>query len=233
MNNEDFINELAKINITLTEIQLKQLHTYCDFLIEYNAHTNLTAIKKESDVYLKHFYDSLTVSKAIDFKTINNVLDIGTGAGFPGMILKIVYPHLNITLLDSNNKKTEFLKELANKLNIQINIIYDRAENYILNNRETYDLVVSRAVANLQVLTEISLPFVKVNGLFIAMKANADNELHTSLPCIKMCGGELIDTIYFKLPIEESERTLIIIKKIKVTNNLYPRPYDKILKKPL
>ena len=233
MNINTFINELSKIKIKLNENQLSQLKTYCDFLIEYNKHTNLTAIKNEEDIYLKHFYDSLTLVKAINLNDINNVLDIGTGAGFPGMVLKIVYPHLNVTLLDSNNKKNEFLKELATKLNIKINIIYDRAENYIINNREAIDLVVSRAVANLQVLTEISLPFVKVNGLFIAMKANASNELNTSLNCIKTCGGELKDTISFKLPIEDSERTLIVIKKINKTNNLYPRIYDKIIKQPL
>ena len=233
MNINTFKNELSEINIDLNETQLNQLKTYCDFLIEYNKHTNLTAIKNEEDIYLKHFYDSLTLVKAINLNDVNNVLDIGTGAGFPGMVLKIVYPQLDVTLLDSNNKKIEFLKELATKLNIKINTIYDRAENYIVNNREAFDLVISRAVANLQVLTEISLPFVKVNGLFIAMKANVNNELNTSLNCIKTCGGELTDTISFKLPIEDSERTLIVIKKINKTNNLYPRIYDRIIKQPL
>ena len=233
MTIETFINELEKLNIKITDNQLNHLQTYCSFLLEYNLHTNLTAIRTEPEVYLKHFYDSLTITKAIDLNKITNVLDIGTGAGFPGMILKIIYPHLSITLLDSNNKKTEFLKELASKLSIEVNIINDRAEKYIINKREYFDLVVSRAVANLQVLTELSLPFVKINGLFIAMKANADEELTKSENCIKICGGELINKLSFQLPIENAERSLIVIKKITKTNIEYPRLYDKIIKKPL
>lgn len=233
MNLNDFISELAKLSIKLSNDQLSQLNTYCTFLLEYNEHTNLTAIRNQEDVYLKHFYDSLTLIKIIDLNKINSLLDIGTGAGFPGMVLKIVYPHLNVTLLDSNNKKTTFLSCLASKLNIKVEIINDRAENYIKTKREFFDIVVSRAVANLNILTEISLPFVKVNGYFIAMKGNAEEELKSCMHAIETCSGQLDKTITFNLPYELSNRTLIKIIKVKSCDPRYPRLYDQILKKPL
>jgi 16S rRNA (guanine527-N7)-methyltransferase len=233
MSKEEFIKELTKINIKLTQTQLEQLQIYCEFLIEYNSHTNLTAIKTPEEVYLKHFYDSLSLIKAIDLSKVNNLLDIGTGAGFPGMVLKIVYPHLDVTLLDSNNKKITFLKELANKLNIKVELIQQRAEEYILHHRQYYDVVVSRAVAPLNILCEISIPFVKLNGFLIAMKGHAEDELNISSNSIKECGGKLIKTEKFLLPVENSERTLIVISKEVNTPNKYPRQYDKIIKKPL
>lgn len=165
MNKEEFILELSKLNIELTEDQLNNLNTYKDYLIEYNSHTNLTTITDPEEIYLKHFYDSLTIAKVIDLKEYNSLIDVGTGAGFPGMVLKIVYPNLNVTLLDSNNKKTKFLSELKDKLNLDnLNIINERSEEFALNHLETFDIVTSRAVANLRVLTELCLPMVKENG---------------------------------------------------------------------
>lgn len=131
MTKNEFLAELAKLGINLTEKQINDLEIYAKFLLEYNSHTNLTAITELNDVYLKHFYDSLTIVKNIDLTKIANLLDIGTGAGFPGMVLKIVFPSLKVTLLDSNNKKIAFLKELAKKLNLNVEIVYDRAEIFV------------------------------------------------------------------------------------------------------
>lgn len=152
MTEEEFITELTKLNIEVTPEKLDQLKEYASFLLEYNQHTNLTAIRDINEVYLKHFYDSLTIVKAINLKEVNTLLDIGTGPGFPGMVLKIIYPHLQITLMDSNNKKINFLKALAQELNLNVEIIYGRAEEFIVNRREYYDVVTSRAVASLDIL---------------------------------------------------------------------------------
>ena len=233
MNREEFINELKKINIVLNEGQIKKLEIYKDFLIKYNDHTNLTRIINEEDIYLKHFYDSLTIVNYVDLNNINNILDIGTGAGFPGMVLKIVFPRINVTLLDSNNKKITFLKELKELLNINVELINDRAENYIKNKREYYDLVVSRAVAPLPILLELTIPFVKVNGLFISMKANVEEELENSKNTHKILGASIKSINKFNLIKENSLRTIIIYKKNSKTDGKYPRLYDKIKKKPL
>ena len=177
MTEEEFITELTKLNIEVTPEKLDQLKEYASFLLEYNQHTNLTAIRDINEVYLKHFYDSLTIVKAINLKEVNTLLDIGTGPGFPGMVLKIIYPHLQITLMDSNNKKINFLKALAQELNLNVEIIYGRAEEFIVIRREYYDVVTSRAVASLDILAELSIPYVKTNGLFVAMKSNYQEEL--------------------------------------------------------
>ena len=185
MTKNEFLAELAKLGINLTEKQINDLEIYAKFLLEYNSHTNLTAITELNDVYLKHFYDSLTIVKNIDLTKIANLLDIGTGAGFPGMVLKIVFPSLKVTLLDSNNKKIAFLKELAKKLNLNVEIVYDRAEIFVQNRREFYDIVTSRAVADLSILSELAIPYLKVGGNFIAMKANYQDELHNAENIIK------------------------------------------------
>lgn len=234
MKIEEFINSLKELNISYTDEMLNKLEEYYHFLIEYNSHTNLTAITSLEQIYLKHFYDSLTIVKAIDLNDIKTVLDIGTGAGFPGVVLKIFFPHIEITLLDSNHKKTKFLELLVNKLELnKVNIICNRSENYIKNNRESFDLVVSRAVADLTVLTELSLSFVKVGGLFISYKGDNKEEINSSLFAVKELGGKLIDVIYLTLPNENSKRSLVVVEKINRTSSLYPRTYDKILKKPL
>lgn len=236
MNKEDFILELSKININVTKEQLNKLDIYYNFLIEYNFHTNLTTIIEENSVFLKHFYDSLTILKAINLNDYENLLDIGSGAGFPGMVLKIFFPHLNITLLDSNGKKIIFLKELANKLNFSnqdLLIIYARSEEYIKDQRESFDIVTSRGVADLKILLELSLPFTKIGGLVIPLKGNINEELDLATKAIEILGGNLINVINFKLPIENSNRNLPVIKKIKSTPIKYPRSYNIIIKKPL
>ena len=233
MNLNEFINEVKKLNISLTDNQIIKLNKYKDYLIEYNKHTNLTRIINDNDIYLKHFYDSLTIIKYVNLNNINNILDIGTGAGFPGMVLKIVFPNINVTLLDSNNKKITFLKELSNLLDIDIELVCDRAEKFINNRREYYDMVISRAVANLSVLLELTIPFVKINGLFISMKANAEDEIKNAENVPKLLGAELVSINKFKLIKENSNRTIIIYKKITKTNIKYPRLYDKIKNNPL
>ena len=234
MNKQEFINTVGELGINLTEEQLNQLDTYCNFLLEYNSHTNLTAIKEEEQVYLKHFYDSLTFIKALDVTKYNNLLDIGTGAGFPGMVLKIVYPELEVTLLDSNNKKINFLQELAKKLDLKkVDFYHGRAEDFCVKNRETFEIVTARAVTNMTALSELCLPLVKINGYFIALKGSNQEELEDSKNAIKILGGQIEDTINFELPYEGGERNIVRINKQKNTPKEYPRRYDKIVKKPL
>lgn len=234
MKIKEFKEALQELNISFTEETLNKLAVYYDFLKEYNSHTNLTAITSLEQVYLKHFYDSLTIVKAIDLNNIKTILDIGTGAGFPGVVLKIFFPHIEITLLDSNHKKTKFLEILVNKLELnKTNIICSRSENYIKNNREFFDLVTSRAVADLTVLTELSLPYVKVRGFFVSYKGDSKVEVDAALYAMEKLGGKLKSIINLTLPNENSKRSLVIVEKITSTPSLYPRTYDKILKKPL
>lgn len=228
MTEEEFITELTKLNIEVTPEKLDQLKEYASFLLEYNQHTNLTAIRDINEVYLKHFYDSLTIVKAINLKEVNTLLDIGTGPGFPGMVLKIIYPHLQITLMDSNNKKIGFLNALAKELNLNVEIIYGRAEEFIVNRREYYDIVTSRAVASLDILTELSIPYVKTNGLFVAMKSNYQEELQATLPILKKLDSKVEKIEKFSLPKIEANRAIICIRKEKATNHKYPRNYNQI-----
>ena len=233
MNKDEFIKELEKINIKVTEKQLMMLDVYYKMLIDYNKHTNLTRITNEQDVYLKHFYDSLTIIKAVDLKN-KTLIDVGTGAGFPGLVLKIIFPTLKVTLLDSLNKRIEFLKLVINNLNLEnINVIHQRAEEYALSNREKFDIVTSRAVSSLPILSELCIPMVKLNGYFIAMKAEAKQELENSKKAIKTLGGVIKDIVIFKLPKDNGLRTLIIIEKKQITSVKYPRKFSEIKKKSL
>lgn len=233
MNKDEFIKEIEKLNILYDKEKLNKLDIYMNYLLDYNSHTNLTAIKEEKDIYLKHFYDSLTICKACDLKNINNLLDIGSGAGFPGMILKIFFPHINITLIDSNNKKTNFLNELSKKLELEVDVINDRVENYTKDNLNKFDVVTSRAVANLRVLSELSLPLVKEKGLFIALKGNMDEKLEEAKDTIEIMNGKIINKITFDLYENTGVRNIIVIKKNLKTDLSILRTYDKILKKPL
>ena len=234
MNREEFIDELEKLGISLSGYDLIAFNQYCEFLKEYNSHTNLTAIKDDDQIFLKHFYDSLTIVKAVDLNKYNSLLDIGTGAGFPGMVLKIVYPHLKLTLLDSNNKKITFLKQLAEKLKLKnIEFVNDRAEEYCQKHREEFDIVTARAVTNMTVLSELCLPLTRVDGYFIAMKGSNTEEIKEAEYAIKVLGGNIEEIINFNLPIEEDGRNIVKIKKEKNTPKEYPRRYDKMVKKPL
>ena len=234
MNKNEFIKEVQQLNINITDEMLDKLDIYCSFLLEYNKHTNLTAIKEENDVYLKHFYDSLTLTKIIDLNKENTLLDIGSGAGFPGMVLKIFFPHLKVYLVDSNNKKCKFLLELKEKLNVDnLIVINNRIENLYEEFLNSIDIVTARAVTNLPVLTELAIPLVKVNNHFIAMKGNAIEELENSMYAIKYLNCSLDNIITFDLYNNSGVRTLISIKKNKNTELKNIRTYDKIIKKPL
>ena len=231
MNKEEFIRELVKININLTDKQLNQLDIYYQFLVEENKKYNLTNITEENDVYLKHFFDSLTITKII---SLNNqyICDVGTGAGFPGMVLKIVFPNLKIDLLDATAKKCNFLRTLINKLQLDnINVINDRAELYSKEQREKYDIVTSRAVAPLKHLLEYSIPLLKVDGKFIALKSNITEELQNIDNYYKKLYLKDEKIIVFKLPNELSNRTIYEVTKSKKTSLMYPRPYNQIKKK--
>jgi 16S rRNA (guanine527-N7)-methyltransferase len=203
-------------------------------LTDKNKVMNLTNIVDKESVYLKHFYDSLTLSLACDLSKIENLCDIGTGAGFPGLVIKIVYPHINIVLIDSLDKRIKFLNEVIATLDLKnIKAIHVRAEEYAKDNRETFDLVTSRAVARMSILTELCIPLVKENGYFVAMKANAEEELNEISKNLSILNSK-IDKVYsFLLPIEESNRTLIMIKKVEKTDKKYPREFKEIKKKPL
>ena len=231
MNKEEFINELAKLNINITDKQLRDLDTYYHFLVEENEKYNLTNITEESAVYLKHFYDSLTITKIIN---LNNqyICDIGTGAGFPGMVLKIIFPNLKIDLLDATTKKCDFLNQLINKLELKnINVINDRAELYSRKNREKYDIVTSRAVAPLKHLLEYSIPLLKIDGKFIALKSNITDELQNIGNYYKKLSLKNEKIIEFKLPKELSKRTIYEVSKANSTPSIYPRSYSQIKKK--
>ena len=228
MNQDKFIEYVLKLGIEVTENKLNRLEKYYNLLVEYNKIMNLTAITEKEMVYLKHFYDSLTISKIIDLNKYNTLCDLGSGAGFPGIVLKIFYPHLKITLIDSLNKRITFLNKVISELALDnIEAIHIRIEDYARIEREKYDVVTARAVAPINILLELGISLVKVNNYFIAMKGNMNNEPHYELALKKLnCIEENI--IKFKLPIEESNRTLIKIKKEQKTIIKYPRKIIEI-----
>ena len=231
MNKELFIEELKKLNIKVTNEQLKQLDIYYQLLIEENKKYNLTAITDEQNVYLKHFYDSLTIVKCVSL-TNQYICDIGTGAGFPGMVLKIMYPNIKLDLLDATAKKCTFLNLVVSKLNLKnVRIINARCEDYAKEVREKYDLVTSRAVAPLKHLLEYSIPLLKVGGSFISLKSNIDKEMENIENYYQKLSLINEKIIKFKLPIENSDRSIYIIKKNAKTQNIYPRTYNQIKKK--
>ena len=230
MNKELFIKEIEKLNINYDNDKLNKLDKYYNLLVSENKLYNLTAITEEEQVYLKHFYDSLTISKTINL-TNQSIIDLGTGAGFPGMVLKIFYPEIKLTLLDSTLKKCNFLKKVTEELNLtNVTIINERAEEYSKNNREIYDVVVSRAVAPLKHLLEYGVPLLKINGTFISMKGNIENDIINIDNYINKIKLSNLDVISFQLPIEESNRNLIKFSKLEKTPDIYPRKYTEIKK---
>ena len=233
MNKEEFIEEVGKLGLNLTDKQLAEFDIYCKELLEYNKHTNLTAIRNVEDVYLKHFYDSLTIVKNINLDK-ELVIDVGTGPGFPGVVLKIVFPNINLTLLDSNNKKTKFLSYICKKLEFKdVIIINDRIENFVKNNRYKFDVVTARAVSHLRIISELCLPLLNDEGVFITLKGDVTTELEETKETLKVLNSGVINISEFLLPIENSKRTILSIKRNNEVPNTYPRSYDKIVKKPL
>ena len=209
MNKETFINELKKMQIEPTEEQLQKLEKFYNLLIEWNQKINLTRITEKEDVYLKHFYDSLTISKVIDLNKVETLCDVGTGAGFPGIVLKIMYPNLKITLVDSLLQRVNYLNEIIKDLDLKdIKAIHTRGEDF----KEKFDVVTSRAVANIEKLTNYTMHLVNKNGIMIAMKGNIEEELTKSVEN-KLNKKYKIEKIEkFTLPKEESLRSLVVIK---------------------
>ena len=209
MNKELFIEELKKLNIKLSEKQLNQLDKYYELLIQWNEKINLTRITEYEDVYLKHFYDSLTIAKVVDLSMKTTLCDVGTGAGFPGVVLKIVYPNLKVTLIDSLQKRVNYINEIVKELELEeIHAIHSRGEDF----KEKFDVVTARAVANIEKLVTYTMHLVSKNGIFVAMKGNIDEEL-TSQVEEKLSKRYKIEQIEkFLLPIESSNRSLIVIK---------------------
>lgn len=227
MNVEQFTASLQEKGVSLTNTQLEQFEKYYETLVEWNEKINLTAITEKSDVYLKHFYDSIAAAFYFDFSKPFHLCDVGAGAGFPSIPLKIVFPHIQLTIVDSLNKRISFLTHLANILNLEnVQFVHDRAETFGVNPnyREQFDVVTARAVARMSVLSELCLPLVRVGGHFVALKAiNAEEELKAGQKAISTLGGKLEKQYTFTLPVEEFERSIIVIKKEKQTPKKYPR----------
>ncbi len=234
---KNFLNDLENIGIFLDEKQMRQFVAYYELLIEWNKVMNLTGITEFEEVLEKHFYDSLCIVRTISDLKNQRMIDIGTGAGFPGIPLKIVFPELKIVLLDSLNKRVKFLEKVIEVLELKdITAIHGRAEDLARKNeyRQQFDLSVSRAVANLSTLTEYSLPFLKMGGRFISYKsADVDEEVKSAANAVFLLGGKLEQTVKFQLPNSESGRSLICIKKVKNTPKLYPRKSGMPAKNPL
>lgn len=226
-----------QIGISLNEEQKQQFIAFYEYLVEKNKVMNLTGITEFQEVLVKHFLDSLACVKAVDMKKVTTVMDIGTGAGFPGVPLKIAFPHLEACLLDSLKKRVNFLEETFALLKLQnITAIHGRAEEFAKNKsyRETYDLCVSRAVSNLATLSEYCLPYVKVGGKFISYKSGTvREEAEQAEKAVRILGGKIQDVVYFNLPDSEIQRSLVVIEKIKLTPGKYPRKAGTPLKEPL
>ena len=231
------IDAAANIGVHLDSIQTNQFLLYYDMLVEKNKVMNLTAITEFDDVLLKHFIDSLSLINAFDLNKKSKIIDVGTGAGFPGIPLKIAFPDLNITLMDSLNKRINFLNEVINALELSgISALHARAEELgkSMEYRESFDLCVSRAVAKLSILSEYCLPFVKPGGKFISYKAgNVSEEIQESVKALSILGGEYNKMEEFVLPQTDIKRTLVIINKVKATPKKYPRASGKPVKEPL
>lgn len=229
--------KVKELSIVLNDKQIQQFKQYYNILVEWNKVMNLTAITEYEEVVEKHFLDSLTIVNAINMEKIETLIDVGTGAGFPGIPLKIAFPHLKVTLLDSLNKRIKFLNEVIDLLELDdIKAIHGRAEDYAkqAEYREQYDICVSRAVANLATLSEYCLPYVKVDGLFVPYKSGEiDEELKSSEKAVSILGGKVEEVVKFQLPGTDIGRSFVKIHKIKETKKKYPRKAGMPTKEPL
>ncbi|MDO4814092.1 MAG: 16S rRNA (guanine(527)-N(7))-methyltransferase RsmG [Gemella sp.] len=235
MNKIEFYKNLESNGITLSDLQKKQLEKYYELVVYWNERINLTAITEEDDFYTKHFYDSIATSFYFDFTEVKTICDVGSGAGFPSIPLKIVYPHLEVTIVDSLNKRIKFLNLLAEELGLEnYNFVHSRAEDFGQNKeyRESFDVVTARAVARLNVLSEFCIPLVKKGGYFLSLKAQkSDEEKLEADKAIKLFGAKLEDDSEFY--IDGEERHILRIKKTKETPNKYPRKAGTPLKNPI
>ena len=230
----NFKEDLKKINIELTNEAFLNFEEYYKFLVEYNEHVNLTAITDYDGVYYKHFYDSLTLSLALDVTKPINLVDVGAG-GFPSIPNAIVFNNLNVTIIDALNKRINFLNELIAKLKLNnAKALHARAEEYAAFHREEADVVTARAVARLNILAELCIPLVKVGGLFVAMKSvESEQEFLEAKGAIKTLGAEHLKTISVELPNQMGHREILVFKKVNKTPSKYPRQFSQIKNKPL
>lgn len=234
MTEQEFVVAIRELGIELTEYQLNQFQKYYELLISWNEKMNLTGITQKEEVYLKHFYDSATLMKIINLEESEDLCDVGSGAGFPGMVIKILYPSLKVTLIDSLMKRINFLDEVIKELKLEkIETIHSRIEEFGQKNRESFDIVTARAVAPLNILLEYCVPLVKKDKFFVPMKGNISREINLSTKALIELKSKIINKAEFSLPIENSTRSLILIKKEEPTPLKYPRRFDKIKKKPL
>ena len=229
--------KLGELGIKQDQNQLERFHKFYQLLIEWNKVMNLTGITEYEDVVEKHFVDSLSIIKAIDLSRIHTVIDVGTGAGFPGIPLKIAFPHLRVVLLDSLNKRIKFLDEVISQLGLtEIRTIHGRAEEYARKEeyREQFDLCVSRAVANLSTLSEYCLPYIQVGGIFVPYKSGEiDDEVEQSKKAVRILGGNIKDIMKFELPGTDIHRSFVLIHKEQHTQKKYPRKAGIPAKEPL
>ena len=231
MIKEEFIEECKKLNINITEELYNKLKKYYNLLLEWNNKFNMTAITKEEDVFLLHFYDSLCLTKAIDLNKKLSLCDFGTGAGFPGLVLAIVFNEIDVTLIESNQKKCMFLEVVKKELGLQnVNIINDRMELYSKKSREIYDVITCRAVTSIPIILELSSSSLKVGGYLVPLKSNCNDEIKKYNYLKNKLSLKLIDKIEYNLPINEAFRMIPIYKKINYTNLKYPRNYNIIIK---
>ncbi|RXZ83865.1 16S rRNA (guanine(527)-N(7))-methyltransferase RsmG [Paenibacillaceae bacterium] len=232
-----FISLIAEQGVSLTSVQQEQFEQYFKLLVEWNERMNLTGITERAAVYEKHFYDSVTLSACVNMNEVQTIADIGSGAGFPSLPLKICYPQLKVTIVDSLNKRIQFLKQVVQDLGLaDVTCVHGRAEDIARDkqHRDNYDLVTARAVAKLAVLNEFCLPFVKTGGLFAAMKGTEpDQEIKDAGKSLKVLKGKLISTHNLKLPNEQSDRHILVIEKMAPTPREYPRKAGTPLKTPL
>ncbi|MCL1632205.1 16S rRNA (guanine(527)-N(7))-methyltransferase RsmG [Sporolactobacillus sp. CPB3-1] len=228
---------LSEKKIHLSDTQILQFHRYYELLVEWNEKMNLTAITDQKEIEIKHFFDSLTPSFYFSIQNVKTICDVGSGAGFPGIPLKILFPSLDLTIIDSLKKRLTFIQAVADTLDLdQITLCHDRAEDFAHKPdfREHFDLVTARAVARLSVLSEYCLPLVRMGGMFLALKgSNAGEELQQADHAIAELGGRLIKTVSLNLPDNSGKRTLIRIDKIRPTPDKYPRKSGIPMKKPL
>lgn len=233
----DLKEYFSKLGIILNDKQVNQLNTFYELLVEKNKVMNLTAITEYDEVVIKHFADSASIMCKFDMNKVNNIIDVGTGAGFPGIVLKILFPNINIVLLDSLNKRLAFLNEVIDTLELKnIITVHGRAEDLGHNPqyREKFDLCVSRAVANLSVLSEYCLPFVKVGGNFVSYKAGgAEDEIDDSNKAISTLSSRIEEIINFSLPDTDYSRTFVVISKVDKLNKNYPRKAGTPAKNPI
>lgn len=232
MNIDEFKIEVKKLGIEVTDEEISKLEKYADLLKEWNEKINLTAITEKEQVFLKHFYDSLTLVKIINLDKVDNLCDLGTGAGFPGIVLKIFFPQLKLTLVDALNKRINFLDVVVKELFLEnVTLVHARAEEYGKDHRECFDVITARALSSFPILLEYGASLLKVHGHLIAMRGLDDSS--DGINALKVLNLKINNVLEFKLPFEESNRTLVDVIKVDKTPQKYPRRYAEIKKKTL